>query len=202
MKCNFLKTNTVCIISFLILFLNAINLKKVESQFLDRYTTPIHLPGLVDKSNNLPRMSRIHYLMPFTKWEHLKPCGSYINEQEQFDQVLECTNRKFHKNLKTTLPRCFVVTTDSPDVIIEPNVNFIPLGIFNMSGFVGLYEPKDKTVYLIENSRFDNLDTYRHELLHYYLDLSEGDGNASHDHDIWNKCWKEQKYTKFKHLKM
>ena len=141
----------------------------------------------------------VHEIMPHTKWGHMKPCSEFMNEQEEFNKALQCANEKAwpdsplegKEHLPLVPPRCFVVSTASPDVFSadDGSFNFIPLiGPFGLEGgIVGVYQQESMTVYVVENT--DMNAVYRHELQHYFLHLhnpeTEGGG---HDQHIWSVC--------------
>lgn len=135
----------------------------------------------------------VHPFFPFTQWKHVKPCGEFFDEVKEFNKALECSNKnRFDltpiNQQQVFPPRCFIITTDSPDIRTSENgvFNYWNIGFFFYSGIVGLYEPEQKTIFIAEN--FDAPMIYRHELQHYFLDLMEGDGNGRHDDLIWSVC--------------
>lgn len=130
-------------------------------------------------------------LLPFTKPEHLRTCEDYFDQAKLFEQTLSCANKSVFKSkpLKSIkIPECYVISVNSPDVIVSPDgvFNFIGTSILLLNRIVGFYENQAKTLYLVET--YDLPLIYRHELQHYFLDLAEGDGNGRHDHAIWDKC--------------
>lgn len=134
----------------------------------------------------------IYFLIPFTDWSQLKPCGEFFDEHEEYEASLSCSNKElfakapYNKTITPVLPRCYVITTSSPDVHQTPLFNYVSLTMFTHDGIVGFYDDSDKTVYIVENT--DAAMVYRHEVQHYFLDLVEGDGNGKHDHNIWKVC--------------
>lgn len=141
--------------------------------------------------SQLLRDYAIHYLIPFTKAEHLKPCREVFNEEKNFQEALTCTNATvFHKDNLTEVevPECYVVSSDSPDVMEseDGSFNYISTSILLMQRILGFYEEETKTLYITET--YDMEKVYRHELQHYFLHLKEGDGNGRHDHEIWQLC--------------
>lgn len=122
---------------------------------------------------------------PDTRWGHLKPCGVYFNEVAEFNRALECVNENvypFDPIEERKIPRCFVVTVDSPEVSGN--------GIFNYiyaygGGIVGYFDDRTDTMFIIEN--VDAAMIYRHELQHLFLQIHDGYGGG-HYQDIWQQC--------------
>jgi hypothetical protein len=156
-------------------------------------TTPtINLDPPV-KLTTISKNSDIHPIIPNTKWAHLKPCGVYFDEKENFKQALSCVNTKVWADnpLSEELvpPRCFVISTESLDVAsTESAYNFVPVVTFTGIGaVVGFYHPETQTVYIVENIDAD--ETYRHELQHWFLHLHDpSTAGSGHHQDIWQKC--------------
>lgn len=136
----------------------------------------------------------VHEILPNTTWEHLKPCGIYFNEKEEFDRALQCVNERVWPESpvseETTIPRCFIVSTSSPDVMRFPDhpFNAIPIiTIFGAGLVVGVYQPETHTVFVVENE--DAAATYRHELQHLFLHIHDPEtGGGGHHQPIWEKC--------------
>jgi len=93
------------------------------------------------------------------------------------------------------LPRCYVLTVNSPDVFWNENgFNFFPIYIpttklneYKIRRVVGIYQPPTKTVFIVEN--FDTEQVYRHELQHYFLHLHDSKSQGmGHHQKIWKEC--------------
>lgn len=154
----------------------------------------IYLP----EPNIVPVVSHkqhVHDILPHTRWEHMKPCGTLFDERIEFQKALSCVNEKvwpnspIPNNKNTVAPRCFLVSTSSPDVAgDEEGFNFIPMMTpMGIAAIVGIYDPDTHTVFVVEN--VDAPMVYRHELQHRFLHMhdpiTEGGG---HYQDIWKKC--------------
>jgi hypothetical protein len=138
-----------------------------------------------------------------TTWSHLTPCGVYFNEQEEMKRALQCVNSKVYSEEKidihTPIPRCFIISSSSPDVVSRENLNFLPVpSLMGMGAVVGYFDTKTETLFVVEN--YDAASIYRHELQHYFLKLKGGTGGGHHQ-DIWKKCeppyYKESDKVKF-----
>ena len=136
---------------------------------------------------------KIHEILPNTKWSHMKPCGQFFDEQKEFNRALQCVNTHvWHEKPlnKVAIPRCFIVSASSPDVLSTKDklFNFIPLQtLFGLGAVVGVYEPETMTVFVVEN--VDAAQVYRHELQHFFLHLYDPKtGGGGHHQDIWKKC--------------
>lgn len=136
---------------------------------------------------------QIHEIIPHTRWSHLRPCGAYLDEQEEFAAARQCVNSKvplFKKKpvpQTALVPRCFVITTDSPNVLQGPSHNAIPIiDIFRgrMGGILGFYDSSTQTVYVVEN--VDVAQIYRHELQHHFQHITGH--TVNHEGEVWNKC--------------
>lgn len=128
-----------------------------------------------------------HFLLPFTKKEDLIPCKTIFNETLAYSETLAKSNKLIfkEKSIFPDIPNCFVVKLDSYDVKTTPKkvFNYISFPFFGTNKILGFYEDTNKTLYIIEN--IDSEKVYRHECLHYFLDIAYGDANAAHDHAIW-----------------
>lgn len=156
---------------------------------------------VLDSPSALPRRAQqemIHDLFPNTKWQHLKPCGTLFDEQEQFQEALQCVNEKVWPTspirstevFDTIAPRCYIVSVDSPDVAGTREFNFLPIVnpfTGQIGAVVGVYQPETRTVFVVEN--VDAKQVYRHELQHYFLHvhdpITQGGG---HYQNIWKQC--------------
>jgi hypothetical protein len=148
--------------------------------------------------------SAVNELFPNTRWSMLRPCSAYFDEQEEFEKAVSCVNKNvwpksklppidvdgFHKE-EIRIPRCFIVTADSPDLISPDGVaNMRPVKMPDgkIGGVVGYFESVTETIFVVEN--YDAAMIYRHELQHFFLhvhDPMHSDGGG-HDQDIWKKC--------------
>jgi hypothetical protein len=109
-----------------------------------------------------------------TNWNHLTPCGIYFNEIEEMKKAVQCVNKKVYPDKQipkdTVIPRCFIISSSSPDVFSRDNVNFIPLfSLFANSAILGYFNTDTNTLFVVEN--YDAAAIYRHELQHYFLKL-------------------------------
>jgi hypothetical protein len=147
----------------------------------------IPVPGRVVNSK------QVHELIPHTRWSQLRPCGAYIEEKEEFEKAKQCVNGNvplFKKKpiAKDALPpRCFIITTDSPNVLQGSDYNAIPvIDIFSgkMGGILGFYDEFSQTVYVVEN--VDASQVYRHELQHHFQHVIGQ--TVNHEGEVWNKC--------------
>jgi len=137
----------------------------------------------------------IHEIIPNTRWDSLKPCGTAFDEQQEFNAARQCVNQKAWKDspisLDLEIPRCFIITVNSPDVFGDESgtFNFIPItSMFGDVGAVlGVYQPATRTVYIVEN--VDAAQVYRHETQHYMLHIhSPETGGGGHHQEIWHEC--------------
>lgn len=134
----------------------------------------------------------VHEVIPDTSWSHMRPCGEMFDEQKEFGRSLQCVNSNVFPDspvVGVLLPRCFIVSSSSPDVVRHQEAAFnaiLLVDLFDINLIVGFYEPETETVFVVENE--DAAATYRHELQHHFLHLKVGGGNASHSHEIWQKC--------------
>lgn len=157
-------------------------------------TKQIEIPSARAVPKIVTNAEIIHDLFPNTKWEHLKPCGQFFNEEKEFKEALSCSLRvwptgNLHEiSLDLTPPRCFIVGVASPDLYGMKDFNFLPVQtIAGTQGVVGVYQPASRTVYIVEN--IDSALVYRHELQHFFLHLQEPwTRGGGHYQDIWKKC--------------
>lgn len=137
----------------------------------------------------------IHELFPQSSWNDLVPCGQYFNEPEEFRVARSCVNQKVwsdrplsENELDFPIPRCYVIKSQSPNVLSKDGINFLP--IFDADGLgavVGVYQPETRTVFVVEN--IDAAQVYRHELQHYFLHEHDPETTGGgHDQKIWEKC--------------
>jgi hypothetical protein len=140
-----------------------------------------------DKKDN------IHELLPNTKWSSLRPCGEYFDEQAEFDRALQCLNEKVwvsNPQPIVSIPRCFVVTVGANDVYSDKarSLNFVPIITpLSVGAIVGVYEPKTRTVFVVENVDANHI--YRHELQHFFLHLHDPHtGGGGHHQKLWEQC--------------
>lgn len=137
---------------------------------------------------------KVHDLFPNTTWNNIKTCGEFFNEQKEFFAAKSCANIKVwpKTSLPTDLviPRCFVVSAGSPDIVLakDKTFNFVPvIDIFGLGAVVGVYEASTHTVFLVEN--IDLTDIYKHELQHYFLHIHDpASRGGGHDQPIWDQC--------------
>jgi len=138
------------------------------------------------------KIERIHEILPRTRWGNLKACNSYFDEIQEFNKARQCVNEKVYSENPIdelmTIPRCFVIPADSPDVFSKDGLNFLPLRSFFATGaVVGFYDTKTKTLFIVEN--IDAASTYRHELQHLFIHINEPESQGGgHHQDIWKKC--------------
>lgn len=139
--------------------------------------------------------AEIHGLFPNSSWNDLVPCGQYFDEQEEFRKARSCVNKEVwpdrplsEDELEYTIPRCYVLRAQSPNVLSKDGINF--LLIFDgleMGAVVGVYQPETRTVFVVEN--IDAADVYRHELQHYFLHEHDPETQGGgHDQLIWQNC--------------
>lgn len=137
----------------------------------------------------------IHELFPQSSWNDLAPCGQYFNEQEEFRKARSCVNEKVWSDrpvsedeLEFTIPRCYVLKAQSPNVLSKDGINFVLIfDSFDLGSVVGVYQPETRTVYVVEN--IDAAEIYRHELQHYFLHEHDPETTGGgHDQEIWSKC--------------
>lgn len=130
--------------------------------------------------------------IPNTRWSHLAPCGVLFDEQEEFQKAKSCVNTFVWPESpidEELIPRCFIVTTSSPDVHSTPT-GFNGIIVRTLGGYgaiVGFYQPETKTIFIIENIDADQV--YRHELQHFFLHLHDPESQGlGHFQDIWQQC--------------
>ncbi len=137
----------------------------------------------------------IHELLPNTHWGSLKPCGVLFDEKLEFELALQCVNEKVWPESplpmdqeEFPIPRCYIVSAESPDVFGNEVFNFVPVvTVFGTGAVLGFYQPESKTVFIVEN--VDAAMIYRHELQHLFLHLHDPETRGmGHDQDIWYKC--------------
>lgn len=143
---------------------------------------------------------KIHEIIPNTRWSDLKPCGQFFDEQAEYEKAIQCVNEKVWSKRPVhpvNIPRCFIVSSSSPDVFADNSGTFnailIADGFGRIGSVLGVYQPETRTVFVVEN--VDSAKVYRHELQHYFLHNhdpeTEGGG---HDQKIWQHC-EEPYYT-------
>jgi len=156
----------------------------------------IEIPGPV----LIPRHAhedKIHELFPHTRWHHLKPCGISFDEERHFAKALQCVNEKVWKDSPIPdnrevlpIPRCFIVSVESPDIFSGMNseFNFVPVMTpFGPGAVVGVYQPETRTVFMVEN--VDAPMVYRHELQHFFLHIHDPiTRGGGHHQKIWKEC--------------
>jgi hypothetical protein len=139
--------------------------------------------------------TEIHELFPNSSWNDLVPCGQYFDEQEEFRKARSCVNKEVWSDrplsedeLEYTIPRCYVVRAQSPNVLSKDGVNFFPIiDERGLGAVVGVYQPETRTVFVVEN--IDAPAVYRHELQHYFLHEHDPETQGGgHDQLIWEKC--------------
>lgn len=161
---------------------------------LDLFEDPIRIyepPITYTKSDIGNNVGELNDFAPHTRWIHLAPCGIYFDEEVEYAKAIECVNTKVYPDSKIgeyKLPRCFVVTTASPNVVSNGSFNMIAIrvGFAQISGVVGFYETVTDTLFIVEN--IDAAMIYRHELQHLFLDIHDGLGGGGHDQEIWKQC--------------
>jgi hypothetical protein len=133
----------------------------------------------------------VHPGLPFTQEKHLRPCSEYFDEAEEFTKALQCANKKvFSKSPYTSeleppkIPKCNIVTTDSPDVRETPDFNYISMDILGKT--LAFYDTETQVIFVVET--YDMKMIYRHELQHYFLALKDGGERCDHCHEMWNQC--------------
>lgn len=181
---KFLQSYFVFTFSFLFLF-HFMMLYGAEGKILHLFAGKPVIKKVVDYKTPL-----YNTLSNDTKWDHLVSCGIYFNELEEMKKTLQCANEKVYTNAplptNTQIPRCFVVSTSSPDVYNKRGFNFLPLvSVFGSGAVVGYFDTNTDTVFVVENH--DAASIYRHELQHYFLKLKGGTGGGHHQ-DIWKLC--------------
>lgn len=181
---KFIQSYIVFIFSFLFLF-----------HFLMLYGTEQNIISLlvakpvVQKRINYPPPTH-KVLTSNTTWNHLIPCGVYFNEIEEMNTALQCANKKVYIedpiDESTVIPRCFIISSASPDVYHRKGYNFIFYNsFFGSGGVVGYFDTDTDTVFVVENE--DARKIYRHELQHFFLKLKGGTGGGHHQ-EIWKQC--------------
>jgi len=155
-------------------------------------------PGFDVTQYKVSDNSAIHPLLPFTTWEHIKPCGAYLNESAEFTQSLSCTNLALAMNgdpydLSTEaipIPACYVITADAGDVVRSGLVNVAVLkyGPMALGAILGFFDPESYRIFIVENIDMD--EVYRHEVQHYLLTLVglELEQETVHTHLVWDVC--------------
>ncbi len=136
-------------------------------------------------------------ILPRTKWSQLKTCGSFFDELTEYNKAYECSKPVIEESHNITvpkfkIPRCFVVSVESPDVLFVPkfmsNNILLPSPLGKVLPILGFFEEATNTVFLVEN--FDIEKIYRHELQHYFLSetISDLSGDPEHSSNVWKKC--------------
>jgi len=134
--------------------------------------------------NNLPS----ELFSQMTQWEHMVPCGVYFDEAAELKKSLQCVNSKVYPKepISLKIPRCYVVSSASPDVRFDGGFNFIAIRTFGGIGaVVGYFNHETDTLFVVENQEVAKI--YRHELQHLYLEMKTGYGGGHHQ-DIWKQC--------------
>lgn len=169
LKLSFKLLQLSCLIAVAVLF---------STTIIEKGQFPV--PRIIQKK-------QIHELIPHTKWSTLRPCGAYFDEIAEYKQALQCSGNVI--KMKPSLPpRCFVITTDSPDIFEGADFNGIPIITPLGTGrVVGFYDEFSETIYIVEN--IDAASTYRHESQHHFQHISGGVVN--HEGPIWNRCEKQ-----------
>lgn len=143
------------------------------------------------------KISKPQIIHPFilnTKWSHLRPCSVDLDELKEFRKSLACWNSVYPENklfedyteIEVALPRCYIITTASPDIYSGKTLRFNFIHGLLVQFTLGFYDFRYKTIYVVENIDSDII--YRHELQHYFLDFMEKRGGSGHDQEIWKKC--------------
>lgn len=156
----------------------------------------IEIPGPVFVPK-IAKKDQVHEIIPNTKWNHIRPCGEFFDEDREYKKALQCVNEKVWKDSplsedreELNIPRCFIISTSSPDVFggNGGEFNFVPImSIFGPAAVVGVYEPETNSVFVVEN--VDAPDVYRHELQHYFLHKHNPEtGGGGHHQEIWKQC--------------
>lgn len=154
-------------------------------------------------SNALVLDRSVHHLLPFTKWEHLKPCEEVLNVEEELNKALECSNKTFfnkppyNMTVKTESARCYVVTEASPDLKHGDIFNYLSPNSLHSEKIMGFYDSELDTIFLVDTK--DIAEIYRHEMQHYFLQKYLGDGDGGHTLSIWKTC-ESQYYNPYKDL--
>ena len=163
--------------------------------FIGQVTCPVFadadtnaLTNAADLTNaQTVQQGSIHPAFPLTRWSHTRPCGVAFDEVKEFLRAQSCANTSLRLGkaaFHVPAPRCFIVTTDSPDVKQKGHVNFAQIG---SGGIVGIYQTEMFTLFIIEND--DSANIYRHELQHYFQHLDDPKtGGGGHEGTIWEKC--------------
>ena len=173
-------------------------------------STPVVKLSRAISEVKIPRSEMVHEMLPKTRWNHILSCGQFFNEQEQFDIAKSCAVKLWNdpKSVDSIIPRCYVVSSASPDVFSskkeegDPPFNFVPVaGQSGISAVVGVYQPSTMTIFLVENS--DMEDVYRHELQHHFLhDRFPETQGSGHFQDIWSQCesqyYRSERFSKRK----
>lgn len=153
----------------------------------------IHLPP--PSIIHVSQQDSVHEILPNTKWEHLRPCGSAFNEAAEYEKALQCVNDKVwpESPLSTDFevsppPRCFIVSTASLDVASNGEFNFIAVQTwFGVAAVLGVYQPETRTLFVVDN--IDAGLVYRHELQHFFLHLHDPSTRGmGHNQPIWDAC--------------
>lgn len=139
----------------------------------------------------LKELGIVHPLIPRTRKELLIPCRNIMDYHKVVREALACTNEQVYPEdpIKSfVLPECYIIPTTSPDVIKDPSgqFNFITLGIDLSFKILGFYEDQTNTIFVVQS--FDQVLTTKHEIQHAVLHQREGDGDARHVHQIWERC--------------
>ena len=135
--------------------------------------------------------------LPHTEWRHLRPCGTFFNEMENFDNSLQCINERvfmpeLHNTLQAIPPRCFIVTKESPDIRVGEGFNYMSFDLLSEMKILGFYTQWDNTTYITET--YDAAAIYRHEVGHQFLGQMTGNADARHLSNVWKTC-ETQYYT-------
>ena len=133
----------------------------------------------------------VHPAFPLTRWVHTTPCGVAFDEVKEFLRAQACANKTLRlgkPEFQVPVPRCFIITTDSPDVKQNGHINFAQIG---SGGIVGIYQTEMLTLFIIQND--DSAHIYRHETQHYFQHLDNPKtGGGGHEGTIWDQCEKPQ----------
>jgi len=147
------------------------------------------------------RPDYINPFLPNTTWDHIKPCGLYFDEIEEFNKANSCASEKVWPNDRLTnvgLPACYVITNQSPDILRVGLVNVAVYRVGNIAlgAILGFYNTGTQQIFLTEN--IDIKEIYRHEVQHHLLQIHPRQHEiGNHDHDIFQKC-ESRTYTRSK----
>lgn len=147
-------------------------------------------------SDRITSPNIVHPVFSKTKWDQVKPCGAFFDEKFHFEKTKVCANLAFSKESKKTIPntviipRCFVISKSSSDIAYSSLFKMNAAIVKTLMEFlivVGLYEPTDRTIFLIENHDLPMI--YRHELQHYFQHLLDPKLiEKNHEGLIWDIC--------------